>query len=111
MKSACIAFAILASFLVRCGGLPPQTQSHPETADASTVDRLHLCIDAYIFKNGFNQYGDPQGTWYRYGTPLMDETTGEIMDKYWYVCELHYVHVNACKACGWEYATATPPPQ
>lgn len=74
-----------------------------------SVNRLHLCIDAYIFKNGFNQYGDHPSTSYKYGTPLLDENTGELMDKYWYVCEMHWVHVNACKACGWTYADPVMP--
>lgn len=33
-------------------------------------------LDAWLIKNGYNQYGDPVGTMYMGGTPLFDESTG-----------------------------------
>ena len=44
-------------------------------------------IDAWLFANKLNQYGDPEGTVYAGGTPLFDESTGMTKDRHEYVLE------------------------
>ena len=44
-------------------------------------------IDKWLEENDLNEYGDPLGTLYTGGTPLFDEITGEMKDKYEYILE------------------------
>ncbi len=46
-------------------------------------------IDAWIRANGYNSYGDPEGTMYIGGTPLFNEQTGETIDRYDYILHQH----------------------
>ncbi len=46
-------------------------------------------IENWISENGFNQYGDPNGTVYAGGTPLYDENTGQTLDRMDYILERH----------------------
>lgn len=46
-------------------------------------------IDRWIKENGRNPYGDPPDTMYAGGTPLFDERTGRMKDKYEYILEKH----------------------
>jgi hypothetical protein len=42
-------------------------------------------IDEWLDKNGYNRYGDSQNAVYDGGTPLVDEKTGETMERYAYI--------------------------
>ena len=42
-------------------------------------------IDRWLSEQGHNRYGDPKGTMYTGGTPLFDEKTGKMTDRYEYV--------------------------
>ncbi len=42
-------------------------------------------IDQWIIDKGLNRYGDPIGTMYAGGTPLFDEKTGAMTDRYEYI--------------------------
>lgn len=42
-------------------------------------------IDNYLRANKMNQYGDPSGTIYPEGNPLIDERTGALMNRYDFV--------------------------
>lgn len=46
-------------------------------------------IGNWIIKNGLNQYGDPVGTVYAGGTPLIDEKTGRVLDRMDYILDKH----------------------
>jgi hypothetical protein len=46
-------------------------------------------IDAWIIANNLNDYGDPKDIAYPGGTPLFNEATGTIIDKYEYIAEKH----------------------
>lgn len=46
-------------------------------------------IDDRIKKDGLNEYGDPPGTMYTGGTPLFNEMTGEMLDRYDYIVKKH----------------------
>lgn len=46
-------------------------------------------IDEMIRKNGLNEFGDPKGTMYAGGTPLFNERTGEMHDRYDYILKRH----------------------
>lgn len=46
-------------------------------------------IDEWIEENDLNEYGDPLNTLYTGGTPLFNEATGEVMDKYEYIIDKH----------------------
>lgn len=58
-----------------------------ESFNASTEVKAQ--IDAWIRANGYNEYGDPQGTMYIGGTPLFNEQTGETIDRYDYILHQH----------------------
>lgn len=46
---------------------------------------VKLKIDEWLKKNGLNRYGDPVGTNYEGGTPLINEETGESFERFEYV--------------------------
>jgi hypothetical protein len=46
-------------------------------------------IDAWIKANNLNEFGDPQDTVYAGGSPLFDEATGEMTDRYVYILHHH----------------------
>jgi len=46
-------------------------------------------IEKWIVDNKLNQYGDPADTLYAGGTPLYDETTREMTNKYDYIKNNH----------------------
>ena len=46
-------------------------------------------IDNWLTDNGFNEYGDPKGTTYMGGSPLFDEHSGQMVDRYEYVLRSH----------------------
>ena len=50
---------------------------------------LHRRIDEWIARNGLNAYGDPPGTMYAGSTPLFEERTGVMKDRYAYILEHH----------------------
>lgn len=47
------------------------------------------CVDAWLSKHNFDQYGHPEGTMYAGGTPLFDERTGQRTDRLAYVFARH----------------------
>ena len=78
--------------------------NHPEvrkllTKRSTTTDDFHKTpaisdeikkrIDAWIDKNGLNQYGDPKATIYTGGTPLFDEKSGKRTERYEYILRNH----------------------
>ena len=46
-------------------------------------------IEKWIVDNKLNQYGDSADTLYAGGTPLFDESTGEMVDRYEYILKNH----------------------
>lgn len=46
-------------------------------------------VDRMIKKLGLNEYGDPKGTMYMGGTPLFDERTGSMKDRYDHILDKH----------------------
>ena len=46
-------------------------------------------IDRWIKEKRRNPYGDPPDTMYAGGTPLFDERTGRVKDKYDYILDKH----------------------
>ena len=46
-------------------------------------------IDRWIKKEGRNPYGDAPDTVYAGGTPLFNESTGQVRDRYEYILEKH----------------------
>lgn len=52
-------------------------------------DQLRRRIDEWIARSGLNSYGDPPGTMYTGSTPLFDERTGVLKDRYLYILEQH----------------------
>ena len=55
----------------------------------SVTDELKQKIDAWIKKEGRNQYGDPRDTVYAGGTPLFDERSAKLKDRYEYILSRH----------------------
>lgn len=46
-------------------------------------------IDNWIEKKDLNKYGDPKNLMYAGGTPLFNEMTGEVIDRYEYILRNH----------------------
>ncbi|MFH1030673.1 MAG: hypothetical protein V1770_05445 [bacterium] len=46
-------------------------------------------IDDWIVSGNYNQYGDPKNLMYTGGTPLFNEMTGELTDRYEYILRNH----------------------
>lgn len=46
-------------------------------------------IDAKIEKEGLNEFGDPKDAVYMGGTPLFNEMTGDMLDRYQYIADKH----------------------
>jgi hypothetical protein len=46
-------------------------------------------IDAWIKKEGRNEYGDPRDTVYAGGNPLFDERSPKLKDRYDYILDKH----------------------
>ncbi len=44
-------------------------------------------VDKWLEGNDFNKFGDALGTMYAGGTPLFNEATGEIKDRFEYIME------------------------
>jgi hypothetical protein len=69
---------------------PSPPRASPVTRGPTSVDELlHKRIDEWIARNRLNFYGDPEGTMYTGGTPLFDEHTGIVKDRYQYILERH----------------------
>lgn len=50
-------------------------------------DELKKKIDAWIVREGRNEYGDPKDTHYAGGNPLFDERAHGLKDRYKYILE------------------------
>ena len=56
----------------------------------ATIDpETRARIDRWIKEKRRNPFGDPPDTMYAGGTPLFDERTGRVRDKYEYILERH----------------------
>ncbi len=55
------------------------------SVDEATKQR----VDRWIKDNNRNPFGDPKDAVYMGGTPLFDERTGHMKDRYEYVLEKH----------------------
>jgi len=69
-----------------------QVEEEPsETSGAETGSPIEFKesvlsrIELYLQENNLNQYGDPIGTVYTGGTPLFDESTGQIQNRFEYL--------------------------
>lgn len=65
---------------------PDKNQKSSPSVISETDKKL---IDNWIKKNNLNDYGDPQDTIYAGGTPLFDQASGKMIDKYEYIVERH----------------------
>ena len=52
-------------------------------------ETLRQRIEDWIARNNLNDYGDPKDTMYTGGTPLFDEATGIMKDRFEYILERH----------------------
>ncbi len=48
-----------------------------------------ITIEDWLTKHGLNRYGDPEGTYYDGGTPLLDEITGQAIERFEYILKNH----------------------
>lgn len=48
---------------------------------------LKARIDDWLKANGYNRYGDKEGTFYTGGTPLFNEATGSSTERFDYILE------------------------
>lgn len=52
-------------------------------------EELKKKIDSWIKVNDRNEFGDPKDTMYTGGSPLFNELTGQLTDRYEYILENH----------------------
>lgn len=71
--------------------VPPSVArpSSSTTEQTAVDDPTRQRIDQWIARNGLNPYGDPPDTMYNGGTPLFNERTGVVKDRYLYILERH----------------------
>ncbi len=69
--------------------LKDYTQAQLKKIADSLTGSMEQAIDDWLLKNDLNKYGDPIGTMYAGGTPLFDEATGQVKNKYEYILENH----------------------
>jgi hypothetical protein len=62
---------------------PPPTSAHPFALSLADAEKAR--IEAWLTASGLNQYGDAADTMYMGGTPLFDERTGEVTDRFVYL--------------------------
>ncbi len=55
------------------------------------------CLERELKNSGLNRYGDPDGTVYAGGSPLMDERTGATMTRDEYVLSHHPELYRRCQ--------------
>lgn len=85
MKKIAIAFGLTILILVI--GFNILKLGKEEKDEISFEEKQQ--IEAWIIKNDLNQYGDSKDTVYMGGTPLFNEKTGEIIDRYEYILRNH----------------------
>lgn len=75
-----------------------KTERNKETAKdiikAGITDEMKEKIDKWIETNDLNRYGDQKDLMYAGGTPLFNEATGEVTDRYEYILKNHPELVN-----------------
>lgn len=54
------------------------------------------CVDDWLAARGLDAYGNPTGTTYSGGTPLVDEATGEVRTREEYLLAHHPELAEAC---------------
>lgn len=69
--------------------VPPSTARQTPMNRTTVDDRTRQRIDRWIAGNGLNPYGDPPDTMYTGGTPLYNERTGVLQDRYLYILVRH----------------------
>ena len=87
------ALLIAAAFALVSPAPPPKPgplgPASPPSEQTAVDDRTRQRIDEWIARNGLNPYGDPPDSMYSGGTPLFDERTGVVKDRYLYILERH----------------------
>lgn len=75
-----------------------KTEHNKKTAEdiikAGITQEMKDKMDKWIELNDFNKYGDQKNLMYAGGTPLFDEATGEVTDRYEYILKNHPELVN-----------------
>ncbi len=59
------------------------TKSAPTSADLTAAQKQE--IDDWLAKKGLNRYGDAKNAIYTGGTPLIDQVTGQAVERYDYI--------------------------
>lgn len=68
-----------------------------EEANRAAVES---CVDSWLQSQKLDPYGNPEGTMYAGGTPLFNETTGEVTDRLQYIFERKPAARQACINAG-----------
>lgn len=66
-------------------GSPDQPPTQPLIPGSVVVGERKRCMDLELQRRGLNEYGDPFGTTYPAGSPLVNAVTGTTEDRYDYV--------------------------
>ena len=72
----------------------PATPASPkQTHRAETEDS---CVDGWLTAHKLDSFGNPDGSDYRHGTPLIDEVDGQAINRFDYVYAHHPEAKQAC---------------
>ncbi len=66
-------------------GSPDQPPTQPVIPGSVVLGERRRCMDLELQRRGLNQYGDPFGTTYPTGSPLVNAVSGTTEDRYDYV--------------------------
>ena len=86
--------------LPRTSSLTSDTQPGFAVPIGAELSERHRCIDLQLAERNLNDYGDPEGTTYPGGSPLLG-VTGRAGDRYEYVLSHHpEIGVTCTRALG-----------
>ena len=80
------------------GGSPDQPPTAAVVPGSTWRGERGLCIDRELRRLGLNEYGDPPGTSYPGGSPLVNTVTGVATDRQEFVARRHPDIVTRCTA-------------
>ena len=90
--SGLVVILLLIGLVTSCTQIARDTpvQDYEETLEPTEIsDEEKEEIQSWIEENDLNRYGDPKNTFYKGGTPLFNEGTGESIDLYEYILRNH----------------------
>ena len=74
----------------------PAPAAKPTHASARPSETEDSCVDEWLTAHKLDSFGNPEGSDYKHGTPLMDEVNGQAVNRFDYVYAHHPEAKQAC---------------